>query len=299
MPALTLTEAVKQAEYIDLVIHCQPDGDAMGAATALKLALGDKQVRIVCATEVPAVFAALVNQPVEKSLSDQVELIITLDCSQLDRTGLVKEITAKVKKSAKLAVIDHHENGDSSKLASFELRNTTVSSTAELVYLLLRSLRRPISAPIAQAILLGLYSDTGAFRHPNTSQQTLLIAGRLIASGASIEPIAQALSHQLTSEQRRLWGNILQTIQITEQNLAVAVVSRQLINNIKEATALAGLVNNLALIQEARAAMLIIETETGWQCQLRTRHANVNLRRLAGYFGGGGTRQTAGFTSDN
>jgi nanoRNase/pAp phosphatase (c-di-AMP/oligoRNAs hydrolase) len=88
----------------------------------------------------------------------------------------------------------------------------------------------------------------------------------------------------------------LSEISINKLGIVVAQVKR---SHLKEAQStiddVAGLANLLALTSEAKLALVLIETESGWRGILRTRHRSVNLGRLARLLGGSGHKKAAGF----
>jgi phosphoesterase RecJ-like protein len=161
-------------------------------------------------------------------------------------------------------------------------------------------LRLPISAEVADCLLLGIYTDTGAFRHANTTSQTLRVASRLIGLGADLEKLHQIFDVPRPVAKAKLWGKIFSEVTVNRLGVAVVKISSR---SLTEAGAtpedLAGIANNLALLHEARAALVLVEMDKGWRATLRTRHPGINLRRLAEYFGGRGTQKASGFLATN
>lgn len=294
-----LSRALERAKRVGLLIHERPDGDAVGSATALALALGSsKKVEIICATPIATIFhGVLADQPVKSELHmNDYDTLIILDCGELHRTGFGPLLRTRPD-GLTVIVIDHHRTGNLQKLANYYLGDPEASSTAELVASCLQTMRAAMTQPIAQALLVGLYTDTGGFQHPNTSSRALRVASRLISFGANLPQISQTFFRHRSVKQTKLWGLVLADLRINRLGIAVGRVSRAQLQEVRATGQdVAGLVNLLALVTEARAALLLTETAAGWQGSLRTRHAHIDLGRLARYFGGRGHKKAAGFS---
>lgn len=293
-----LCNDISRAKSISLVVHERPDGDALGSAAALFHAFRNKKkIEIVCATSVPDVFAPLLGKvAITNELSRDCRLFILLDCAQWHRTGFEAELAEAQREKCRIIAFDHHPNCSISKHVDGSAHDPEASSTAEIVARCLHELRVPINSKIADALLLGIYTDTGGFRHPNTSSQTLRLASRLISYGASLEKLHQAFESRRTLHKTRLWGEVLSNISINKFGIAVAKIDRSTLEkvgaSIEDAS---GLSNNLSMLHGAKVAMVLIETSKGWKASLRTRKPNIDLRRLVKYFGGRGTHKASGF----
>lgn len=293
-----IVELLNGATDITLLIHQHPDGDAIGSSVALYEALTTvgKRPRIVCAQQIAPVFSRIVGRPiVEQKLPDKTDLILLLDCGEAHRTGFGRQLKNPNLKT-KIVVIDHHPKGDLYKLATHYHSDESASATAEIIVDYLRELRQKITAPIATALLLGIYTDTGGFQHANTTSRTLRLASRLISFGGNLNLITETFWRQLSPAKKRLWGKILSEIQISRCQILTAVVSQDHLQ-IAGATDedVSGLANYLSLTHEAKAALVLLETETGWRGTLRTRHSGIDLSQLAKFFGGKGQKKAAGF----
>lgn len=291
-----LIEAITAASRLNLVIHLDPDGDAIGAARALQLALeGKKKITLTSVSPIPAVFQVLLGPiEAEDKLDRRADLILILDCNELQRTGLGERLTGG---SIPIGVIDHHPLGNLIKIAPHHYyRDQRACSTCELVISVLQELRLPLDRRIAQCLLLGIYTDTGGFKHPNTTSQALHLASRLIRYGADLSLISQTLTTRPNLRQAQLWGLVLSRARINRFGLAIAVITKQDLAKTKTDKSQAfGLVNLLGNLAETKAALVLVETDQGWRASLRTRSPKINLNRLAGYFGGRGRGRAAGF----
>ncbi len=293
-----IVSALKKSEKIAIVIHQNPDGDAIGSAVALFEGLKElgKKSEIICTQDFPEIFEKLTGKiNVNNSLPKNGELIILLDCCDIHRTGFSKQLKDY---KGKIVSVDHHANGDIRKLPGLHLRNESASATSEIIFELLAELRVNITTKIATAVLLGVYTDTGGFLHNNTTSETLSLASRLIRYGADISKIGTTFTRTMPAYQKKIWGKILSEIKINKLGVVIAVISQDILKeNGAKSEDFAGLGNYLALTNEARASLVMVETEQGWRGTLRTRHSTVDIGFLAKILGGKGHKKAAGFST--
>jgi len=294
--AKDIVRHIGQARHIGIVIHQQPDGDAVGSAVALAEGLRQqgKVVSVTCAQQPSVVFEKIVGQThFVTHLPAKVDLLIVLDCGECHRSGYAQQLQ---KMNCPVLVIDHHARGDMAKFAQHYHLEPTAAATAEIIFDYLNELRCVITPTIATALLMGIYTDTGAFQHATTTSRTLTISSRLIRYGANLYEISHTFLQTLTPAKKRLWGQILAGIQINRLGVVTAIVTQKALLEAKaSAEDVSGLANSLALIAEARAALVLVELKDGWRGTLRTRHTSVDVSRLAQFFGGRGQKKAAGF----
>ncbi len=289
------------AGSVALVIHQLPDGDAIGSASALAQTLVKlgKRVTIFCASPVPELFTTIVGPLVTVDALPTADLYVLLDCAELHRPGCGRQLQHQSRQGGSIMAVDHHASGDWPSVTEHCFINPKASSTAEIVFELLSFLRAPLTAEVATALLLGVYTDTGGFTHANTTDACLKLAGRLSYYGADLHLITRTLSHRDQSAPKaRLWGCVMSELTITKLGIVIARVRQDQFDDTKTTLEdVSGLANALALVEEARAALVLIETGGGYRGILRTRHHNINLGRLARLLGGAGRPTAAGFTA--
>ena len=299
-PEADVSRLVSSARQINIIVHRNPDGDSLGSALALKQAFPKKNIRLFCKSPIPSVFTAILGPIETAERLENADLIMVVDCSELHHTGYAQELPNATKSGSPLVVIDHHRQGNLVKLAAFNWCDSTASTTAELVSQLLGNMRIALNAEIATSLLLGLYTDTGGFQHPNTNSATLRLAGHLIGCGAKLQQITESVAGRRSLIQTKLWGYAMNTVEIDKKGLASARISRQTMKDLGAgAEDAAGLANLLCLTNEARASLVLVETDSGWRGTLRTRHKDMNMHELATLFNGKGTRRSAGFLATN
>jgi len=292
-----LCQTLKSARNVNILTHQHPDGDAIGSAYALSLMLRQlrKNVTIVIDQPTSPVFCKVLGDiETVNELPHGADLNIIVDCSDFSRTGFRNELKSA---PGKIVIIDHHPTATPPK-ADLVLSDEHVAATAELIYELANSLRSTVTKPLATALLMGIYTDTGGFVHGNATSETLCVASRLMRYGANMEKISLAFSQHLPSAKKRLWGMALTQIKLNKLGFVVARVTKEMLE-LTNATSedLSGLATFLASTSEARVALVLVETDEGWRGVLRTRKTDINLHKLAKLFGGKGHKNAAGFST--
>ena len=288
-----------------LMIHEDPDGDTLAATIAIFLALrkiGKKTV-MVCKDPVPKPFVFLPGASEIKPdiLFGDYEVIMIVDCGDLKRTGFPERLKKFARISKNLINIDHHPKNDLWKIANLNLVDQNASSASEMVWEIFKKMKIAIDKDIATALLTGIYTDTGGFKHSNTTPKTLEIASELLNFGAKLKLIRQNVTLNKSVAAMRLWGIALSRIHKNQEFKIVSsvVTKKDLIQSKATLADLAGVVNLMNATPDSNAAILFYETEEGLiRASLRTEKENVDVSKIAKLFGGGGHKKAAGFTID-
>lgn len=221
------------------------------------------------------------------------DLGIGLDADGSGRLGIAEPM---VLGAATVLDIDHHVGAQ--RYGQIQLVDPTAAATGELVYALLLALGARISAPIAEALMAAIVTDTGGFRYTSVTPRTLKIAADLIERGAHPAPVIERVYGRRSFGATRLMGEALAGAELLfEGRFARASLDR-------EAFARAGardeetdgIVGELRAIEGVTVAALFREEpDGGARVSLRSRSC-VDVAALAERFGGGGHRAAAGCT---
>jgi phosphoesterase RecJ-like protein len=287
-----------------IIAHDHPDGDTIGSTLALKLFLKKmkKTAKVICKSPVPKVFSFIkgADEIEQDFLFGDFQSIILVDNGDLRRTGFDQRIREYRKQRKPILNIDHHPQNDIWKIAKINLVDQAVSSTAEIIFNLLSNLNKAkINADIATAILSGIYTDTGGFQHATTKAETLKLAAQLMSMGGKLKEISKNLSSQKSFSLLKLWGKVLKRLKLNNDYQVITSIITQ--EDMKEIGCseedLAGAVNLINSVSDAKAALLLYETKDGnIKGSLRTEEDDIDLSELAELFGGGGHKKAAGFT---
>ncbi len=145
-------------------------------------------------------------------------------------------------------------------------------------------------------MLTAIAMDTGWFRHPNTTPETLRTAAELVGSGADINAIYRQLFERNTLGRLRLMGETLAGLQTdADGRIAYAVVTREMLERTgaipPDTEDLVDFTVSLAGVEVG--ALFLEQARGGVKVSLRSRN-NLDVARLASQFGGGGHRAAAG-----
>jgi len=294
---------ISKSKRILLLTHENPDGDALGSMLGFSIALRKigKSVDNFCADDVPRIFSFLPKAGTIKKdfLLGDFDLMFILDCGDARRTGFSTRIKDLSQYKNKIINIDHHPKNDLHKLAKINLVDYNVSSTSEIIYKIIKSLKIKIDKDIALCLLCGLYTDTGSFMHSTTSPETLRIASDLLRCGARFRKITENVVNSHTLPALKLRGIALSRLKINKKyRIATSIIDR---NDIKKCKAtnddVAGIVNMINVIPQTKVALFMYQQdEHTIKGSLRTEESGINLTRMAQLFGGGGLKKASGFT---
>ncbi len=184
--------------------HIRQDGDNLGSQLALYHILVDlgKEVVIQNADPVPDTYSFLpgvdrirISTTVEKNW----DVLFVLDAGDIERTGGIT-----TEKFACVVKIDHHKS--QKPFADISFVREQASSTCEMVYDLIKSMKLTINKDIATNLYTGVLCDTGSFRFTNTTARVFEIASDLVRSGADTADIAQYIYQQNSINRTRMLG---------------------------------------------------------------------------------------------
>ena len=296
---------IKYSESILILTHKHPDGDAVGSMLGLAQALLSigKDVQCFSKDSVPSFFNFLPEVSIIKQqiIKNKYDLVILLDCALFERTG-IEDISRIVSHYDNLLILDHHPKNRTecdTVRNCVEIIDHKTSSTAVLVYNLLKEMDIDINKNIANCLLTGIFTDTGGFQHNNTDPLSFQAAAEFMKKGSRIEKIAKNIFSNKKMAAIRLWGLALSRIRTDEKTgMAVSYVSKKDMEDLgtKEED-LAGLVNVINTISDAKFSLLLTEYEDHKiKGSLRSEeYKGIDVSRIARSLGGGGHKLASGF----
>jgi len=215
-------------KQIVLTIHLNPDADALGSALGFASVLKKKghTVTIVSPNTFPNFLKWMKeNEKVliydnESKACDKViedaDLIFSLDYSALKRVGAVGE-AIKNSKATKV-IIDHHREPED--YADYMKWSIEAGATAELVFDLFLELDwvGDLDKDGGECLYAGIMTDTGGFRHPNTTQHIHEIVAQLIGIGVDTAKVSKLVYDTNSINRIKLLGFALsQRLTIIEE----------------------------------------------------------------------------------
>ncbi len=298
-----IKDEIEQAESIIAIAHQNPDGDAIGSLLGLGhyLEQTDTEHTLFCRTPIPDYLKFLSH--VEKITSDDKhllsrahDLIIVLDSGDLEHAGVADHFR-RLKGIPKVINIDHHPTNQ--HYGHINLVHPLASSTAEIIFHFLDYHRHPISKEVATQLLTGILTDTGSFSNLATTSSSMEVSSRLLAYGARVREITQHTFHNKSLTQLQLWGRALSRLKRDDESgIVTTLLTTKDFDELGiDEESSEGIANFLNNVEEAKAIMVLKEKSDGTiKGSLRTTQPDVDVSRIAKFFGGGGHKKAAGFT---
>ena len=300
-----VVEAIRSNERFLVVTHENPDGDALGSmlATTLGLrALGKDAVMFLSGTvATPAEYRFLdldgLTRTTPADLPERV--LLAVDCANERRMG---EDSTPLEQARSVINVDHHH--DNTRFGAINLIVDEASSTAEIVRDILGELDVPLTERIAEALYVGLVTDTGRFQYTNTTAKALRLAAELVDAGADIHDVFKHVYETVQFAKLKLLARALERAQLLEEGRVV--VSYLLKDDFAAVGAeepySEGIIDHLRAVEGSEMVALIREPPRdegpARRISLRSSRDEVDVSAIARAAGGGGHRQAAGFSSE-
>jgi len=298
-------DELRSADRFLLATHENVDGDAIGSLSAMQeilRLLGKDTAMFMPAEEFPLPpeyrfvrLEGLTSVPPE-DLRERT--ILFLDCGNIDRN----RAESLRFEGAHIVNVDHHH--DNTRFGTVNLVDAEASCTAEIVWDLMRGLGLTPTQSIAEALYVGLVTDTGKFMYENTGTRAHLMAAELIRAGVDVHAMYRRLYEgvpygklvllaRALDRVERHDGGALTITHLTREDYADADAdesySEGVVDHLRavEGTAVAALAREL--LGEGREGLRKVS--------LRSSDGRLDVSRIARAQGGGGHRQAAGFTT--
>ncbi|MBS4012219.1 MAG: bifunctional oligoribonuclease/PAP phosphatase NrnA [Bacteroidetes bacterium] len=294
-----------------ILTHVNPDGDAIGSALGLYGYLRSKGIDNVSVI-VPNNYAlflhwmpfndiVIVASEYQKLANDKIsnaDVVFCLDFNHPSRVDNISEVLTKSR--AFKVLIDHHPQPEST-FFDVVISNVDVSSTAELVAILIYSCENSfdiIDKDVASCLYAGIVTDTGSFSYSNRNTQTYLIVAELIDKGIDPVEIQRSIYDTFTEERMRLLGYCLSEKLTVLPNRKVAYISLTAdeLNrfNHKEGDT-EGIVNYALSIGGIELAAFFMERDDVIKISFRSRRLiDVNKIARLHFYGGGHMNASGG-----
>ena len=231
---------------------------------------------------------------VKKVKEDQkldYDVAIVVDCGDLNRIGTVRKI---IDPNKMLINIDHHVTNDSFGDLNFVI--SKASSTAEVVYDLLRRAHVKLDKDLATLLYVGIMTDTGSFQYDNTSAYTHKIVGNLLEFDVPVNTLYQRLYETVPLTDLKYFTKIVNTFDSLFDGKVICVeLKKRILNKFSAEFDLRDKIfKYLRAIKGVEVLVIFTEQEKNkTRVNLRSQ-GKVNVARLAAEFKGGGHRKASG-----
>ena len=299
-------QEIREAQRFILVTHENPDGDALGSLVAtheILARLGKDSLMFMSPEEFPLPYEYrffLLDGLISVPPDDVAErTAIFLDCGNIDRNpaDLLK------RDGTHILNIDHHH--DNTRFGTINHVVPEASCTAEIVWDLMRGLGVEASPTIAEALYVGLVTDTGRFMYENTGTRAHLMAAELIAAGVDVHEMYRRLYEGIPYGKLELLARALANVErYDDGRLTITrLTASDYAQTGAEENYSEGVVDHLRSVEGTAVAALVrdllgAERAGRRKVSLRATDERIDVSAIARTQGGGGHRQAAGFGTE-
>jgi phosphoesterase RecJ-like protein len=294
------------ATNIVVTTHMNPDGDGLGSQISLArfLAQQGKKVRLVNQDPTPELLKFLESdeftaETYDPATHDELlrssDLVVLVDNSAPDRLGRMESIMGRI--AGHTLCIDHHPSRNPPW--SHLILDEKACATTVLVYELIRTFGWKPDPIAAQALYVGLATDTGFFRFNSTDERAYRIAAELVQLGVQPSKVYQAIYERNSIAYTRLLGHALTGVRVDRDAVASVVITRKMLEGLStDDLDLSEITTPLLAIDRIQVALLFRELTDGRvKVSLRSK-GRLDVHGLAVEFGGGGHRNASGIVTE-
>jgi len=293
-----IVAALKRYNNFLITAHINSEGDSIGSQLVMAHLLKKLKKRYI-------IFD---NDPTPKSLrflldgeiirtrltkKDKFDVIISVDCPTIARTGKVAPYFADAKC---ILNIDHHISNK--QFGDILWVEPDMSSCGEMLYYLYRSLGVPIDKRAALLMYVAILTDTGYFSYENTTYKTHKIVGELLKTGIKPLWVGKHLNEAKSMNDLKLLNETLNTLKLHyNDQVATLYTSKKMLRRLNlQPESAEGFVNYGRSINTAKVAIFFLERPDKpgeVHVSFRSKGA-VDVNKLARVFNGGGHVNASG-----
>lgn len=311
-----IADRLRGASRVLVTSHEKPDGDAIGSSAAVCRALNAIGVANELWVQGPLstglaqfVTDVTLHHSPEATPADHFDCIAIVDTGARSQ---LQPLWPTIAANRAIAVgLDHHARGDD--VCAERVVDVTAGSCTEMLIELVDVLGVPLDYcddgtandgrnTIAEALLLGIATDTGWFRFDNCTARTFERIARLIKAGADKSRMLRLIEETDRPARIAMTGLALNSAHFFCSNQAVimSLTPEDFAATGARSEELSGIVNQPMSVEALEVAVLLTQTEAG-KCKGSFRSKpgfdgapGVDVNALAATFGGGGHVRAAG-----
>lgn len=291
-----IIELINGSSKIALSFHISPDGDSTGSSLALMQGLRSigKEVYIVSKEATPKSLGFLPFSSEidgnQSTIKQGTDLFIILDCGNSERVNTETDLNNI---GCTLVNIDHHLSNE--LYGDYNFVDPKAAAMGEIVFKILKEMNISITNDIAKCIYTSLLTDTGSFRHLNTTKITHNIAGELIENGLDFGEIHRMIFDNKEFSRIKLLGKAIEGMYLAHNGkTCVIILTKKIFEELGiEDSDTSDIVSIGLKISSAEACILVKEADSGVKVSLRSK-STLDVRNVAEVFGGGGHIRASG-----
>jgi len=284
---------IRRGRRFVVASHQRPDGDAIGSAMAMALALRELGKDATVVTDaIPPVFLQpfpdVAGIQITPEVHDTFDAALIMECSELTRTGVGGLDRSPV------INIDHHPGN--TVYGAINWIDESAAACGEMAFTLIEALGISLTKPIATHVYLAVLTDTGSFHFSHLTPRTYEIARRCVEAGADPQWIARTHYDSNSLSRVRIFGAVMNGMVIVDEGrVAMLAITRQTMDDLNGTSDdLEGLINFPLTVKDIEAVAFFKEIgDREWRVSLRSK-GSVDIGAIARNFKGGGHTNAAG-----
>jgi phosphoesterase RecJ-like protein len=292
-PPADLVQRIKQGQRFVVASHQRPDGDAIGSAMAMALALRalGKEATVVTDAIPPVFLQPFPEVPsirIAPEVTETFDAALIMECSELSRTGV------KGLDQSPVMNIDHHPGNTGYGAVNWV--DESAAACGEMAFTLIDALGAPLTKDVATHVYLAVLTDTGSFHFSHLTPRTYEIARSCVAAGADPQWIARTHYDSNSLARVRIFGVVMNGMVIVDEGrVALLSITRQTMTDLSGTSDdLEGLINFPLTVKDIEAVAFFKEIGANdWRVSLRSK-GTVDVGAIARWQGGGGHTNAAG-----
>jgi phosphoesterase RecJ-like protein len=292
-PPADLLDVIRRGRRFIIASHQRPDGDAIGSAMSMALALRAIGKSATVVTDaIPPVFLQpfpdVASMQITPAVTDAYDAALIMECSELSRTG-VKGLDL-----SPVMNIDHHPGNQG--YGTINWIDESAAACGEMAFTLIEAIGAPLTPEVATHIYLAVLTDTGSFHFSHLSPRTYEIAKRCVEAGADPRWIARTHYDSNSLARVRIFGAVMNGMVIVDGGrIALLSITRRTMAELQGTSDdLEGLINFPLTVKDIEAVAFFKEVgDSAWRVSLRSK-GNVDTGAIARAHGGGGHTNAAG-----
>lgn len=282
-----------------ILSHIRPDGDAYGSTLGLTLSLR-AMGKDVLACNADGLSVSYQFLPGGETLVATPETdpgldrkIIALDTADEVRLG---KVFHSWNRKPDLNM-DHHPSNPA--YAEINCIEADVPATSQLLYEVIVDQKLPLTPEVAANLFVGISTDTGSFRHRQTTARTFEVAAALVAAGADPTDLSLRCYSSYPLGRLLLVREVLNDAEFLDDG---AIVFFHLTPEMYARTGTTsddteGLIENVQTVRTVQVAFVLEKIDAEFtRVSMRSR-GKVDVQAIASKFGGGGHKLAAGIRS--
>ena len=298
-----IVEAIRKYNNFLITAHVNLEGDALGSELAfynLLKKLGKKAV-IVNEDGTPYGYDFLPGKDDIRRLGGinnklRLDCFCFLDCSDLKRPGEVYRLNTAGKP---VLNIDHHISNQ--MFGDVNWVDAHASSCSEMIYRLYKEMGISFDKETALCLYVGMVTDTGSFRYPNTTSFTHKACAELLEYDLDIPGVYKNVYENIPYVDMKLLFQVLPGLKLYYSGKVACVqIKKEILRNKKLSFDLSEHVLSFARSIKGVKVVALLKDNLGVRDEIKINlrsEGSVDVNKIAAFFGGGGHKTASGATA--